>query len=221
MPELSVELRNQLEKCIVEARDVSESAAAVALKHLGVALREAPSYLNESQRQLRRALRAKARSLGDAMEQDPTNATPALERELGYERWHQMLFAAFLAHNNLLFHPTEKVPVTLQDCHELAPDEGDADGWHTAARYASHMLPGIFKPTDPLLQVRYAPEDHQALERILNDIPPPTYTSDDGLGWVYQFWQTKRKKQVNESGVKIGGADISPVTQLFTEHYMV
>lgn len=221
MPELDVDLRNQLEKRIVEARDISEAAAAAALKHLGVAHKEAPAYLGEPQRHLRRALRAKARQLGDPLEREPSNPTPALERELAYERWHQMLFAAFLAHNDLLIHPTAKVPVTLQDCQELAPDEGDPDGWHTAARYASHMLPGIFKPTDPLLQVRYAPEDHQALERVLDDIPPPTYTSDDGLGWVYQFWQTKRKKQVNESGVKIGGADISPVTQLFTEHYMV
>lgn len=221
MPELDVDLRNQLEKRVIEARDISEAAAAAALKHLGVAQKDAPAYLTEPQRHLRRALRAKARQLGDPLEHEPADPTPALERELAYERWHQMLFAAFLAHNDLLIHPTEKVPVTLQDCQELAPDEGDPDGWHTAARYASHMLPGIFKPTDPLLQVRYAPEDHQALERVLEDIPPPTYTSDDGLGWVYQFWQAKRKKQVNESGVKIGGADISPVTQLFTEHYMV
>ncbi len=121
-----------------------------------------------------------------------------------------MLFAAFLAHNDLLIHPTEKVAVTLDDCEELAAHEGDPDAWHTAARYASHMLPGIFKPQDPLLQVRFAPEDHQALERVLDDIPHPTYASDDGLGWVYQFWQTKRKKQVNASGAKIGGADISP-----------
>jgi len=38
---------------------------------------------------------------------------------------------------------------------------------------------------------------------------------------VYQFWQTAEKKRVNDSGVKVGGADLSPVTQLFTENYMV
>ena len=177
--------------------------------------------MNDADRALRRTLRAKARQLGDPLERNADDPMPALERELAYERWHQMLFAAFLAHNDLLIHPTAEVAVTLDDCEELAAHEGDADAWHTAARYASHMLPGIFKPQDPLLQVRFAPEDHQALERVLGDIPLPTYNSDDGLGWVYQFWQTKRKKQVNASGAKIGGADISPVTQLFTEHYMV
>ena len=40
-------------------------------------------------------------------------------------------------------------------------------------------------------------------------------------GWVYQFWQTQRKDEVNASGSKIGGADLPPVTQLFTEDYMV
>lgn len=221
MAELDATLRNALESQIVKARDVSEAAAHTALRALAVHEREPRSHMNDNQRALRRTLRAKARQLGDPLERDAKAPMPALERELAYERWHQMLFAAFLAHNDLLIHPTESVPVSLQDCIELAEEEGDDDGWHTAARYASHMLPGIFKTTDPLLQVPYAPEDHQALDRILDDIPPPTYTSDDGLGWVYQFWQTKQKKIVNESGRKIGGADIAPVTQLFTEHYMV
>jgi hypothetical protein len=38
---------------------------------------------------------------------------------------------------------------------------------------------------------------------------------------VYQFWQSKAKDEVNASGRKVGGADLSPVTQLFTEDYMV
>jgi hypothetical protein len=221
MAELDAALRNALESSIVKARDVSEAAAHTALRALAVHEREPRNHMNDHQRALRRALRTKARQLGDPLERDGDAPMPALERELAYERWHQMLFAAFLTHNHLLHHPTENVPVSLQDCHELATFEGDPDGWHTAARYASHMLPGIFKPTDPLLQVHYAPEDHQTLERILDNIPPPTFTSDDGLGWIYQFWQTKQKKTVNESGRKIGGADIAPVTQLFTEHYMV
>jgi len=100
------------------------------------------------------------------------------------------------------------------------------------------MLPGIFKPVvtseadddnrnhrfgseEPTLEVRLAPEGRRALERLLEEIPPPTFTADDGLGWVYQFWQTKAKKEVNQSGRKIGGADLPAVTQLFTEDYMV
>jgi hypothetical protein len=38
---------------------------------------------------------------------------------------------------------------------------------------------------------------------------------------VYQFWQNDKKDEVNASERKIGGADLGPVTQLFTEHYMV
>ena len=44
---------------------------------------------------------------------------------------------------------------------------------------------------------------------------------DDALGWVYQFWQKDKKDEVNASGRKIGGPDLGPVTQLFTENYMV
>ena len=132
-----------------------------------------------------------------------------------------MLFARFLEASDLLMHPEHGVSVGMDDLAELAEEEGDAGAYAAAARYAAHMLPGIFRPHDPLLRVTFAPEARQTLERLLDEIPKPAFVADDGLGWVYQFWQTARKKQVNDSGRKIGGADISPVTQLFTEHYMV
>ena len=47
------------------------------------------------------------------------------------------------------------------------------------------------------------------------------FTAEDSLGWVYQFWQTKKKDEVNASEVKIGARELPAVTQLFTEPYMV
>ncbi len=132
-----------------------------------------------------------------------------------------MLFARFLAENDLLIHPEEGVAVTLAECAELAPEEGEPDGWALAARYAARMLPGIFRTDDPALRLRFAPEDRAALERLLEALPPPVFTAEDSLGWVYQFWQAQRKKEVSASGRKIGGADLAAYTQLFTEPYMV
>ncbi len=83
------------------------------------------------------------------------------------------------------------------------------------------LLPQIFRPDDPLLAVAFAPEDKQALEKLLADLPQEVFQADDSLGWVYQFWQTKRKKEVNDSGEKIGADELPAVTQLFTEDYMV
>ena len=79
----------------------------------------------------------------------------------------------------------------------------------------------VFRLDDPTVQVRFAAEHRLELERILLGIPAEVFVTEDALGWVYQFWQTAEKKRVNESGVKIGGTDLSPVTQLFTENYMV
>ena len=45
--------------------------------------------------------------------------------------------------------------------------------------------------------------------------------ASDSLGWVYQFWQAKKKDAVNASEVKIGARELPAVTQLFTEPYMV
>jgi hypothetical protein len=83
------------------------------------------------------------------------------------------------------------------------------------------MLPGLFPQDDPLAQVRLLPEDLRGLEELLERLPVGVFTSDDGLGWVYQFWQSKRKDEVNASEVKIGARELPAVTQLFTEHYMV
>ena len=41
------------------------------------------------------------------------------------------------------------------------------------------------------------------------------------MGWVYQFWQKDAKDEVNRSEMKIGADELSPVTQLFTEDYIV
>ena len=135
-------------------------------------------------------------------------------------QWHRMLFPRFLAENDLLMHPTG-VAVTLEECEELAAEEGDPDQWATAARYAGNMLPGIFPSDDPSGQVTFAPEGRSALEVILSTLPSPVFTSDDGLGWVYQFWQSKKKKEVSGSGRKIEKLDLAAYSQLFTEDYMV
>jgi len=83
------------------------------------------------------------------------------------------------------------------------------------------MLPQIFRPDDPLLQVSFATEHMLELERLLTSLPTVVFTASDALGWVYQYWQSKKKEEVNSSEVKIGADEISAVTQLFTEPYMV
>ncbi len=223
MASLSTEQRNLLERTVINARDEAEKAAKAALVRLAVHQRDPYATLSTEDRSLRNRLRAEARRLGEPSEdQGRDRAEPFLPlvTEVAYAQWHRMLFARFLAENHLLMHP-EGVAVTLAECAELAADEGEPDAWMLAARYASAMLPGIFGLDDPTTNVRFDAAGRLALERLVSDLPAVIFTADDSLGWVYQFWQTKRKKEVNDSQVKIGGADISPVTQLFTEHYMV
>ena len=217
MPPLPTDLRKQLENTIPRVRTEAEDAARAVLTTLAVDRPEPFASLSAGQRRLRNALRARARQLGGG---SLTEGLEPLAEDIAYQQWHRMLFARFLAENGLLMHPSG-VAVTLQDCAGLAVEEGDPDAWSAAARYASGMLPGIFRRDDPAVQVRYAPEGLQALERRLESFPPQVFTADDSLGWMYQFWQSQKKKQINASERKIGGADLAPVTQLFTEDYMV
>lgn len=207
-----------LDTTVQKARTQSEAAAAHALRRLTVTDTRPGAHLSEAERSLRRELREKAGQLGDVPE---SGAAPLLVADIGYEQWHRLLFARFLEVNGLLRHPGMGVAVTLEDCGDLAADLCEPDAWSVAARFASEILPGVFRLTDPSVLVRYAREDLAALEALLASIPEETLRAEDALGWVYQFWQTAQKKAVNESGRKISGADISPVTQLFTENYMV
>lgn len=198
---------------MLAARRASEGASRQAIETLGVFLDRRPDHLDANQAALRNGLRAKWRQLGGERE--------LLVAECAYEQWHRLLFARVLAENNLLLHPSFKAPVTLADCEELAAQLGEPDAWSVAARFAAEILPGIFRLDDPCVRLRLAPEGRHALEQILDAIPAETFAADDALGWVYQFWQKDKKDEVNASERKIGGADLGPVTQLFTENYMV
>ncbi|WP_457570727.1 Eco57I restriction-modification methylase domain-containing protein [Desulfovulcanus sp.] len=224
MNPLEKALRNQLEKVIKEARDIAEQGARAALEQLGVGEARPFEYLFEDQRDLRRKLRIHGRQLGDR--RDPETATQSTQRlieEVAYEHWHRMLFARFLAENDLLMYPDpdDPVPVTLEECEDLAADEGAKNGWELAARFAARMLPQIFRPDSPVFQLELPPEHQQKLERLLDGLPKEVFTASDSLGWVYQFWQARKKDEINKSEVKIGARELPAVTQLFTEPYMV
>jgi len=220
---LTKDQRNLLSKTVLQARDTGESGARKALHTLGVDDSDAPSHLSSEQRELRRALRAQARQLGDREDtQKPgTYSVLHLTEKIAYDKWHRMLFARFLAENNLLISPEHQVAVTLEECNDLAPELGLRDGWQIAAMFAAEMLPQIFRADDPSGQIVLAPEDRAALQHYVIDLPMDIFLSDDALGWVYQFWQEKRKDEVNRSEKKIGADELAPVTQLFTEDYMV
>jgi hypothetical protein len=145
---LSAAQRRALDTAVQRARQVAEAAADEELRRLGVGARDKPSYLSDDDAALRRALRDKARQLGDDFDGD----LRLLRSDVAYEQWHRLLFARFLAENGLLRHPEAGVAVTLAECADLAPHEGEPDGWMVASRYASQILPGVFRISDPAFQ---------------------------------------------------------------------
>lgn len=226
---LSKPQRSQLENTVKAARDMAEKASLAALRQLAVSEAKAPDYLSDDLKALRRRLRAHGRALGDAKAKDDTQALQHLVWEVAYEHWHRMLFARFLAENGLLMWELG-ASVSLEDCQNLVDLEqamlegeklGSKTQWELAGKLAARMLPQVFKPQSPAFELAFAPEHQRELERLLAGLPPEVFKAGDSLGWVYQFWQAKRKAEVNESEVKIGADELPAVTQLFTEPYMV
>lgn len=220
MPPLANGLRNDLEAVVKKARVIAERGAKSSLEALTVHEAKSGGHLDAAGRELRARLRAHAKQLGDIRKPNGEQAIGRLIRECAYEHWHRMLFARFLAENDLLIHPEHNVSVSLDDVLELAREQG-IDQWELASRFATRMLPQIFRPDDPVLAVALPRERMLELEQLLESLPADTFKADDSLGWVYQFWQAEEKDRVNASGEKITGETLPAVTQLFTEHYMV
>lgn len=225
MQALDKDLRGALEKTVKAARTVAEAAAHAAVDQLGVGHDKPEAFLSDAEKALRNRLRTHGKQLGDARDSKSPNPTYGkqevqhLVQEVAYQQWHRMLFARFLADNNLLMY--DGVAVTIEECDELAPDEGAKSGWELAGKLAARMLPQVFKPGSPVFELTFAPEHQSELERLLKDLPDAVFKASDSLGWVYQFWQADNKERINKSEVKIGADELPAVTQLFTEPYMV
>ncbi|MEV9638876.1 DNA methyltransferase, partial [Burkholderia pseudomallei] len=219
-------LRTQLENTVKAAREVAEKGASAALAQMAVAEAKAPDYLTDESRALRRRLRAHGRALGDVKASDDTQGVQHLVWEVAYEHWHRMLFARFLAENGLLLWEPGAA-VSLDDCEALTEETdpamnlGAKTKWELAGKLAARMLPQVFKPHSPVFELAFAPEHQREMERLLAALPDEVFKASDSLGWVYQFWQAKRKDEVNASEAKIGADELPAVTQMFTEPYMV
>ena len=109
MQSLDKSLRSRLERTIKDARDIAEDAARAALEQLGVGEAAPFAHLSERERELRRKLRVHGRQLGDSLNGGKIQTMDRLIEEVAYEHWHRMLFARFLAENNLLMYLEEEV----------------------------------------------------------------------------------------------------------------
>lgn len=221
MAALTTTERRLLEKKVAEARRIAESGARLAIEQLGVTAPRSRHDLGAEEARLHTRLRARGRQLGD--ERKPGTGEQEIHRLVeaaAYEHWHRLLFARFLAEGGFLLDPATAVPLALDELEERARIVG-RDWLELAVEYARPMLLSVFRPRDPILDLRLPPETRQGLERVLEAIPREAFLAEDSLGWVYQFWQGERKAEVNRSEEKIGADAIAPVTQLFTDDYIV
>ena len=134
MYSLPADLRNRLAATIKAARRVGESGARNALGMLAVGGAHAHPSMSSAEQDLRRRLRAHGRQLGDGRDSETgEQKIDRLAHEVAYEHWHRMLFARFLAENDLLIEPESGVAVSLADCEELAREQGRTAGRWPAA----------------------------------------------------------------------------------------
>src|ERR1017187_9158916 len=166
---LSKAHRKLLENTTAGARVLAESACRAALENLAVHEKEARKHMSPEQRQLGNRLRARGKALGHP--RDPRTGTQEIHHltELAaYEHWHRLLFTRFLTENHLLItdEANGSIPITLEECEELAPELGARDGLDLACRFARRTLPGVFRRDDPVLDLPVALNDQVELRKL-------------------------------------------------------
>jgi hypothetical protein len=120
MATLTHEQRKLLENTVVAARDAAERGAEKILTSLGAGNRDAPGKLSAKDTELRNQLRAHGRQLGDKRHPNGSQETTHLKQACAYEHWHRLLFARFLAENDLLVNPEYGVAMSLAEIQETA-----------------------------------------------------------------------------------------------------
>ena len=121
MASLDRNLRRDLETTVKKARRVAETGTRQVLEQLAVNYNEPWPALTPDQRKLRNRLRTHGRQLGDRLdERKGAQPIDQLASECAYEHWHRLLFARFLAENDLLVEPESGMAVSLDECRELA-----------------------------------------------------------------------------------------------------
>jgi hypothetical protein len=182
-------LRGKLDTTIGDARNIAERAARIALERIDVQKAKPRSSLSDNEKKLHKRLRAHGLQLGDTREEPGgEQQLYLLTEETAYQYWHRMLFARFLAENNLLMYAESgtPVPVSLSDCEELVKEQG-IDSIEFAAQLAAKMLPQIFRLDSPVFDLPLASNYIQDLEKLIKDLDPVIFQVPDSLGWIYQF----------------------------------
>ena len=182
MATLPRELRRELERTAKDARRVGEAGRARRSIGWGSAT---PGRLRGSHPPASRSANDSGPTAGNwataANRSSGKQLITSLVAECAYENWHRMLFARFLAENDLLIEPELGVTISLDDCKELARSQG-ADWLDLASSYAARILPQIFRPGDPVLDVSLPPETRSQLEDLLKALPTELFQADDSLG---------------------------------------
>ena len=213
--------RNKLASAILKARVAAEDAVKKALQSLAVHEADPRAHMSPELRQFRTFLRLRPDSW-----EIKTIRTKALTRS---NTWLSRLptstgtkcYLPASSPRTISFIPRTASPSPWRSATNSPPTKANAMGFPSPCATPPACFRRFSAPKIPLVAWSSTPYDQQQLKGILDSIPASTFHADDSLGWVYQFWQAERKDEVNASGEKIGADELAPVTQLFTEDYMV
>jgi len=245
------DVKKNVKSIVLELRHLFEADLGLGLKRLGIdaetgkvtpADDPALSYLTAEEREARGALDA-VLAKEAAMTKDVPEAVRAVLREAAYTHLNRLIGLKCLELRGHLTIDGESTEVVTQrsdygdmskylwtlrsrDARLLGdPELLLREGLLRACMAASAELGVLFDPEDPYAQVWPSYKALVQAVGTLDELPESAFRADELLGWVYQYFQSEEKDrvfaEVKTKKKKIAWSDIVPVTQLYTERYMV
>ncbi len=221
MSTLSTVHRRQLARTVGEVRRICDRVVRESLDEL--TFRESRDRL-DSPLERRRSQKELLDALCDLISCDVQDldltVIDDLTSKCAFQLWHTRFFARFLAENDLLVDVDGGRSISLAECEKLA-NTSSSGKWQIVLEFASKMLPETIQLGHPAFRLPGLSKLLRRIDALLDLLPHQLFLTTDALGWAYQYWQRPRKETINRLGGKIGAAELAPITQLFTESYMV
>ncbi len=236
------EQKRIINSLILELRELMEEELELVLKHYGIFLKrewldvEKLDFLSDEEKETKKKLEIyikRKEKIGIKKEE----STKEFITEATYHWLNRILGLKCLESRDLI----EEVITTrsdysgrslfhrnyLEEHPELKKreDEGFFQCFYEILNKLTTEIKLIFDPKDIHMLIKPRITILKEIIKKVNTLEREIYQSDKFLGWIYQYFHDKEReiiyKRIKDEKLKVGGSNLIPLTQLYTEDYMV
>ncbi|MHA1413845.1 MAG: Eco57I restriction-modification methylase domain-containing protein, partial [Promethearchaeota archaeon] len=239
---MNAEQKRLINSFILDLRESMENELELSLKHYGIFLDrywldvEQLDFLSDEEKKIKKKIEIYIKRK-EKIGINKRESTRQFITEATYHWLNRLLGLKCLESRKLL----EEIittrsayggkSITHRDYLEEHPelkkreDEGFFDCLFEVLTKLTAEIQIIFDPNDIHMLIKPRFSLLKEIIKKINNLDEGIYKNDEFLGWIYQYFHDKERdeiyKKIKKEKLKIGGSNLIPLTQLYTEDYMV